>query len=133
GHQYPRVARDEDLGVVRMAEALQNSWALGVKEHDVLAYPDSGLVQTPFPELVAAVHARMVKWKPELVTTFWPESGFSKHPDHMTMGKAALAAAEQLRSHPVDGYAGPKYAAFLLAPTKAMRLLGGDRGRWVVD
>ncbi len=133
GHQYPRVARDGDLGVVRTAEALQNSYALGVEEHDVLDYPDGGLAQTPFLELVAVVHARLTRWKPELVTTFWPESGFSRHADHMTMGKAALAAAEQLRANPVEGYAGPGFAAFLLAPTRAMRLLGGERGRWVAD
>ncbi|APW41854.1 PIG-L deacetylase family protein [Rhodoferax saidenbachensis] len=133
GQQHPQIARQKDLGAVRMAETLVNSYALGVEAHDVLNYPDSGVITVPEEELIAAVQARMVLWKPDTLATFWPESGFSKHNDHMRMGKVAKIAAERLRAKPVDGYAGPKHIAYPLAPSKAMRLVGGERGKWVAD
>ena len=62
GHQVPVVARQEDLGVVRTAEALKNSFNLGVDEHEVWDYPDGGVPEAdalasaewPFP--VEALH-----------------------------------------------------------------------------
>lgn len=133
GQQHPQIARQKDLGTVRMAETLLNSYALGVDEHDVLNYPDSGVITVPEEELITAMQTRMAQWKPDLLVTFWPESGFSRHNDHMRVGKVAQIAAQRLHAHPVDGYAGPQQIAYPLAPSKAMRLVGGERGTWVAD
>lgn len=132
GTQRPQVARQSDLGIVRKAEALKNTWALGVEYHDVLDFPDSGLKDTPLDEITAAVRERMVLHKPDLVVTFWPESGFSNHLDHMKMGLAAETVIRELQSEPVGGYAGPGHIAYILAPTRMMTRFNGDAGRKVV-
>lgn len=132
GTQRPQVARNEDLGYVRMAEALKNTWALGVDTHDVLDFPDGGLKDIPIDTLVNVVRERMVRHRADLIVTFWPESGFTGHADHMRMGLVAEKAILSLQSNPVDGYAGPGHIAYTLAPTRMMGRLGGDRGKMVV-
>lgn len=132
GTQRPQVARQIDLGIVRKAEALKNTWALGVEHHDVLDFPDSGLKDIPLEVLVEAVRQRMVLHKPDLVVTFWPQSGFSNHLDHMKMGLAAETVIRELLSDPVDGYAGPAHIAYILAPTRMMTRFNGEGGRKVV-
>ncbi len=132
GTQRPQVARQSDLGSVRKAEALKNTWALGVETHDVLDFPDGGLISTPIDELVAAVRLRMIEHKTDLVVTFWPESGFSGHADHMKMGLASEIAIRQLQESPVDGYPGPTHIAYALAPTRMMGRFAGEIGQMVV-
>ncbi len=132
GEQYPVIARKVDQGLIRQAETLKNSFALGVDAHDVLDFPDGYLQQGHAAALVAAVRERLLRWQPDLVVSFWPHSGFSNHPDHMQMGMAVEAAAQQLAAAPVDGYAGPRYIAYALAPSRALSLFGGERGQQVV-
>lgn len=132
GEQYPVIARKVDQGLIRQAETLKNSFALGVDEHDVLDFPDGYLQQGHAAELVAAVRERLLRWRPDLVVSFWPQSGFSNHPDHMQMGIAVEAAAQQLAAAPVDGYAGPRFIAYALAPSRALSIFGGERGQQVV-
>lgn len=118
GTPLPQISRYEDLGAVRKAEALKNTWALGVDHHDVLDFPDSGVESVPLKELTEAVALRFLTHKPDLVVTFWPESGFSDHPDHKRMGLIAERVTLDLRANPIDGYAGPSHIAYILAPTK---------------
>ncbi|MBF7730969.1 PIG-L deacetylase family protein [Pseudomonas sp. N040] len=132
GDQYPVIARKVDQGLIRQAETLKNSFALGVDAHDVLDFPDGYLQQGHAAALVAAVRERLLRWRPDLVVSFWPQSGFSNHPDHMQMGTAVEAAAQQLAAAPVDGYAGPRYIAYALAPSRALSMFGGERGQQVV-
>lgn len=132
GTPMPQISRLEDLGQVRKAEALKNTWALGVDFHDVLDFPDGGLANTPLDELTAAVRERMLRHKPDLVVTFWPESGFSDHADHKKMGLAAETVIRDLRAHPVDGYTGPSHIAYALAPTRMMERFAGETGKRVV-
>lgn len=132
GTPLPQISRPEDLGWVRKAEALKNTWALGVDTHDVLDFPDGGLETQPIDDLVAVVRQRMVRHRPGFVVTFWPESGFSDHADHKRMGSVSEIVIRQLRANPVDGYSGPTHIAYVLAPTRMMNRFAGDTGRRVV-
>ncbi len=132
GTPMPQISRLEDLGQVRKAEALKNTWALGVDYHDVLDFPDSGLKDIPLKTLTDAVRQRMLRHRPDLVVTFWPESGFSDHADHKKMGLAAETVIQELRADPVDGYAGPSHIAYALAPTRMMGRFAGETGKRVV-
>lgn len=133
GTPLPQVSRLQDLGWIRKAEALKNTWALGVEHHQVLDFPDGGVADVPLPELVAVVTEQMLEHRPDLVVTFWPESGYSDHADHKRMGLAAETAIIQLRQSPQLGYAGPDYIAYMLAPTRMMSRFAGDMGQQVVD
>jgi LmbE family N-acetylglucosaminyl deacetylase len=133
GTPLPQISRLQDLGWIRKAEALKNTWALGVEHHQVLDFPDGGVDQVPLTALVAAVTAQMLEYRPDLVVTFWPESGYSDHADHKRMGLAAEIAILQLRQSPQQGYAGPVYIAYILAPTRMMSRFAGEMGQRVVD
>lgn len=132
GKQVPQVARQKDLAWVRKAEALKNTWALGVDHHEVLDFPDGGLKDVPIEILALAVRDRMVEYKADLIVTFWPESGLSGHADHRRMGLATEEAIRQLKVNPVEGYAGPRHIAYVLAPTRMMGQFAGELGRFVV-
>jgi LmbE family N-acetylglucosaminyl deacetylase len=132
GTQLPQVSRPEDLAWVRMAETLKNTWALGVEYHDVLDFPDGGLASIALSELAAVIRQRMVQHRPDLVVTFWPESGFSDHPDHKRIGLAVETVIRKLQEEPVKGYAGPSHIAYILAPTRMMGRFAGEMGRRVV-
>lgn len=131
GTPMPQISRLEDLGAVRKAEALKNTWAMGVDHHDVLDFPDGGVEDIPINDLKAAIRARMLRHKPDLVVTFWPESGFSDHPDHKRVGLATERVALDLRAQPVDGYSGPDHIAYALAARPVMKTFAGERGRIV--
>lgn len=131
GHQTPVVARDTDLGVVRKAEALMNSFNLGVDRHVVWDYPDGGVPEVHQGELVARVVAEMKRVRPDVVVGFWPESGATGHPDHMEMGRITeLAIAELAASG--DSYTGPKYLVSTISPSSALSIFGGETGAFVV-
>lgn len=132
GTPLPQISRLSDLGTVRMAETLKNTWALGVDAHDVLAFPDGGLVDISIEELKAAVLSRFLAHRPDLIVTFWPESGFSNHPDHKRMGLVAELVTRELQTRPIDGYTGPTYIAYALAPTRMMSRFAGETGARVV-
>ena len=115
---------------MREAETLKNSYLLGVSDHQVWNYPDGGLEGGRFEEYVARLKTHMIEWKVDLVVTFWPESGFSNHPDHMVAGRAATYAVEALQADGAE-YA-PQAIAYILAPRPMMGRFGGERGRLVV-
>jgi LmbE family N-acetylglucosaminyl deacetylase len=133
GHQVPVVARQQDLGIVRKAEALKNGFALGIDDQEVWDYPDGGVPEVPMEELVARVVARMVAVQPDLVVTFWPASGATGHKDHMRMGLVAETAAKQVRAQGADGYAGPRWIVYMITPPNGLRTFGGEAGKFVAD
>lgn len=130
GTPMPAVSRREELGIIRHAELLKNGYALGVLEQQVWSYPDGALAQVPFETLVAGIGAQLQRWEPDLVVTFWPESGFSNHPDHKRIGAATRDAVR--RYHAVRPDLAPRAIAYILAPRAMMARFGGDRGRVVV-
>jgi LmbE family N-acetylglucosaminyl deacetylase len=139
GEQSPVVARQRDLGAVRMAELLKSGFALGIDEQEVWEYPDGGVPEVPQDALVARIEDAMRRYQPDLVVTFWPASGATGHPDHMRVGLAATRAAEQL-GHGTDAgqlavapRVGPRWIAYALTPRRAFARLGGERGREVAS
>jgi LmbE family N-acetylglucosaminyl deacetylase len=133
GHQVPVVARQQDLGIVRKAEALKNGFALGIDDQEVWDYPDGGVPEVSMEELVARVVARMVAVQPDLVVTFWPASGATGHKDHMRMGLVAETAAKQVRAQAAGGYAGPRWIVYVITPPNGLRTFGGEAGKFVAD
>ena len=132
GHQVPVVARQEDLGVVRTAEALKNSFNLGVDEHEVWDYPDGGVPEADEDELVERLVDTMKRVKPDVVVGFWPESGATGHLDHMEMGRVTELAIAQL-AREGGSYRGPDHLVYTISPTKALETFGGEQGRLVVE
>jgi N-acetylglucosamine malate deacetylase 2 len=130
GTQRPQISRLSDLGLIRQAELLKNGFALGVSEQLVWDYPDGGVPEENFDAMVARLEAQIAIWQPDLVVTFWPESGFTNHADHMEVGRVATAAIEKM--HAEGGNIGPKAIAYILAPRPMMSRFGGERGRTVV-
>lgn len=134
GHQVPTVARQQDLGIVRKAEALKNGFVLGIDDQEVWDYPDGGVPDVPMEEIVARVVAKIAADKPDLVVTFWPASGATGHKDHMRMGLVAETAVKQVRARgAVEGYAGPRWIAYVVTPPNGLRTFGGATGKFVAD
>ncbi|WP_395245141.1 PIG-L deacetylase family protein [Agromyces sp. MMS24-K17] len=131
GEQSPPVGRQSDLGDIRKAEALKNSWNLGVDRHVVWDYPDGGLPEVDEDELVERVVAELRRVKPDVVVAFWPESGATGHKDHMRMGEVAERAIAELEASDGD-YRGPDHLVYTISPTTALSIFGGETGKFVV-
>lgn len=129
GNQVPVVARQEDLGVVRMAEALKNGFALGVDVQEVWEYPDGGVPAVDYEELVGRIGAMIDRVQPDLVVSFWPASGATGHKDHMQVGKATEEAVRRARS----AGGGPRWIAYIITPPNGLRAFGGETGAFVAD
>jgi len=125
GRQSPVVARQSDLGEIREAELLKNGFALGVDEQEVWRYPDGNVPSVPLEELVERIEAALARYEPDLVVTFWPESGATGHKDHRRMGLAAQTAVENA----VARGAGPRWIAYALTPRGALARMGGPEGQ----
>lgn len=133
GHQVPTVARQQDLGIVRKAEALKNGFALGIDDQEVWDYPDGGVPEVPMEELVARVATKIAAVQPDLVVTFWPASGATGHKDHMRMGLVAETAARQAREQASGSYQGPRWIVYVITPPNGLRAFGGGTGKFVAD
>lgn len=134
GHQVPTVARQQDLGLVRKAEALKNGFALGIDDQEVWDYPDGGVPDIPMDEIVARIVAKIIAVQPDVVVTFWPPSGATGHKDHMRMGLAAETAVKQARETLAGGaYKGPRWIAYVITPPNGLRTFGGETGKFVAD
>ncbi len=135
GHQVPTVARQQDLGIVRKAEALKNGFALGIDDQEVWDYPDGGVSSESIDEITARIEAKIEAVQPDLVVTFWPASGATGHKDHMRMGLAAESAVMQARTRlaGVGGYKGPRWIAYVITPPNGLRTFGGETGKFVAD
>ena len=86
-------ATPETLGAVRRVED-RNAWrVLGRSpfRHEWFGYPDGGLADVPFDELVDRVAAVLGEERPDVVATFGPD-GITGHPDHIRIGEAASSA-----------------------------------------
>ena len=132
GEQSPVVARQSDLAVVREAEALKNSFHLGVDAHEVWQYPDGGVPAVSEEEIVDRLVGVMDLVKPDVVVGFWPESGATGHKDHMQMGRVTELAIAELAARD-SGYAGPSHLVYTISPTKALEIFGGEVGSFVAE
>jgi LmbE family N-acetylglucosaminyl deacetylase len=101
----PSLATRETLGRVREEEDRRSWIALGrpPDRHEWLRYPDHGLAEVPFEELVDRVAGILRAERPDVVSTFGPD-GVTGHPDHITIGEATTEAFHRLRTEGVDGF-----------------------------
>jgi LmbE family N-acetylglucosaminyl deacetylase len=97
-------ANRETLGRVRREEDRRAWVALGRQpdRHDWLSYPDGGLAEVRFAELVERIATIFDAERPDVVVTFGPD-GITGHPDHITIGRATTKAFLQFAQ---DGGAG---------------------------
>ncbi len=101
----PALATPETLGRVREEED-RRSWIVLGREpdrHEWLRYPDHGLADTSFEELVDRIAAILRDERPDVVTTFGPD-GITGHPDHVTVGAATTEAFHRLRREGAGGF-----------------------------
>ncbi len=129
GSPDPPLSRPADLGLVREAETLKHSFALGVAEHEVWSFPDGQLSEERFEELTEEIATRLARWKPDLVITFDPASGLTLHPDHMSIGRAAMRALQKVAN--AEAASAPPRVLFVLAPRKALQTFGGAQGKQI--
>lgn len=101
----PSLATREDLGEVREEEDRRSWIALGrvPDRHEFLRYPDGGVADMPFDELVDRITAILHDERPDVVITFGPE-GVTGHADHITVGGATTAAFHRCRAKGGDGF-----------------------------
>jgi LmbE family N-acetylglucosaminyl deacetylase len=101
----PSLATRETLGAVREEEDRRSWVTLGrtPDRHEWLRYPDHGVADVPFDELVARIEAILRDERPDVVITFGPD-GITGHPDHITVGEATTAAFHALRAEGSDGF-----------------------------
>jgi LmbE family N-acetylglucosaminyl deacetylase len=124
GISSARFARD-DLPRIREDEVRRHGAALGVVEQEVWPYVDGHLAQVPLADLTARIAEQLRAWHPDVVVTFDPGGGFSAHPDHLRVGRAVTDA--------FCAVPGPRLLVYALAPRRAARSFGGERGRLVAD
>ena len=82
-----------DLGTIRRVEDA-NAWRVVGKSpyrQEWFGYPDGGVPDVPFDELVDRVATVLGEERPDVVATFGPD-GITGHPDHIRIGEAATAA-----------------------------------------
>jgi LmbE family N-acetylglucosaminyl deacetylase len=137
GKVDPPICRQEDLGIVREAETLKFGYFLGLKRQVIWRYPDGKVADVPLAEISERIARAIREMKPELVLTFEPATGFTMHPDHKAIGHATTEAF-RIASDPafdqsVSEPFAPRFLVYFLAPTRAMRLFGGERGREVAE
>jgi LmbE family N-acetylglucosaminyl deacetylase len=90
----PPVTDREHLGEVRAAELGEAAGILGVAKVHFLGFLDGQLANVPGEQLVERVVETVRRVRPHVLVGFGPE-GVSRHPDHMTMCEAALAAFDR--------------------------------------
>ena len=86
-------ATPETLGAVRRKEDRRAWRMLGLSpyRHEWFGYPDGGLAEVPYEDLVDRVAAVLGAERPDVVATFGAD-GITGHPDHITIGRAATDA-----------------------------------------
>jgi N-acetyl-1-D-myo-inositol-2-amino-2-deoxy-alpha-D-glucopyranoside deacetylase len=94
----PSLATPANLGAVREDEDRRSWVALGrvPDRHEFLRYPDGGVADAPFDELVERIAAILREERPDVVITFGPE-GVTGHADHITAGRATTEAFRRCR------------------------------------
>jgi LmbE family N-acetylglucosaminyl deacetylase len=118
----PSLATPENLGRVREGEDVASWREAGVPvEHHFLRFPDGGVADVPFEELIGGIVAALRETRPDVVVTFGPE-GVTGHADHIAAGKAATEAFHRLRA---DGGRRLPAVALRLDPAKPDGSPGG--------
>jgi N-acetylglucosamine malate deacetylase 2 len=83
------------LGDVRAAELADATRVLGLRGHELLAYPDGRLAEVPVGDLASHVVAAARRQRSDLLVVF-DDSGVTGHPDHQQATRAAVTAGDHL-------------------------------------
>ena len=83
------------LADVRAAELAAAARVLGLRGHEMLAYPDGRLAEIPVADLAAHVVTAARRQGTDLLVVF-DEGGVTGHPDHQHATHAALTASDHL-------------------------------------
>ena len=104
--RQPGLATRETLGAVRRAELDRSARVLGISQHAVLDYRDSGMagspanesplafINAPAEQVVERLVAEMRQFRPQVVLTFEP-GGLYGHPDHIAICRHTTRAFHQ--------------------------------------
>lgn len=98
-------ATRETLPAIRRAED-EAAWrAVGrlPDRHEWLGFPDGGVAEVPFEEVVGAVARILEEEEPAVVLTFGSDGIFG-HPDHIAIGAATDEAFHRLRGRGGSGF-----------------------------
>ncbi|WP_346861438.1 PIG-L family deacetylase [uncultured Draconibacterium sp.] len=123
GTQMPQVCQQQFLGDIRKAEVYKSGFQLGVDYQKVFDYGDGTLEKQNLQELQDKIVRELIQFQPDLVVTFWPESGMTMHPDHRTIGKATQLAFNQYLARQTK--IAPRLA-YTIMPPKVLSLLENE-------
>jgi len=123
GEQQPQVCQQQFLGDIRKAEVLKSGFVLGVDHQKVYDYGDGTLTSLDIDTLVSNILTELNVFQPDLVVTFWPESGMTGHPDHCTIGKATQLAVAKYKE---EKKGVTLKLAYTIMPPKVLTMLGND-------
>jgi LmbE family N-acetylglucosaminyl deacetylase len=101
----PSLATRATLGAVREQED-RDAWNVVGRppdRHGFLRYPDGGVADVPFDELVERFAGVLRDERPEVVVTFGPD-GITGHADHIAVGRAASEAFHRVRAAGGPGF-----------------------------
>jgi LmbE family N-acetylglucosaminyl deacetylase len=122
-----------ELATVRAGELARYGVFLGLDDQVLWGYPDGGLRNDRIVGLERDVIAAIREWKPDLVVSFEPNTGFTLHPDHMAVGRVAefaIRVSGDISVMPETGPPhSPRWIAFVLAPRRMLNRFGGSTGR----
>ncbi|HEX9635871.1 MAG TPA: PIG-L family deacetylase [Candidatus Limnocylindria bacterium] len=89
-------ASDEDIAATREEELRCAAGKIGLTEVTLLeGYPDGGVAEMPFAQLVDDIAIWLGDRRPDAVITFGAH-GITGHPDHVVVGSATRWAVERL-------------------------------------
>ena len=134
--RQPGAATPETLGAVRRTELARAVRILGLAEHEVYGYRDSGMMGTPpnqhprafinapAAEVVERLVGEIRRFRPQVVLTFEP-GGLYGHPDHIAISRHTTEAFQQAS----DPHHFPQQLAQGLSPHTPERLFYAARPR----
>lgn len=91
-HYRGGVEDNIELGRQRRAELTAACEILGVRDHEVLHFPDGELLHEDFFKLTGDIVARIRRVRPQVVLTFGGDGSVNLHRDHTITSAAATAA-----------------------------------------
>jgi len=96
----------DEVGRLREAELRAAAAALGVRDVQVLGYPDQQLDQAHPVEAIARIAVHLRRTRPQVVLTFAPDGAYG-HPDHIAVSQLTTAAVVAAADACADGTLAP--------------------------
>jgi LmbE family N-acetylglucosaminyl deacetylase len=127
-------ATRELLGEIRREEDRRSWVALGREpdRHEWLGYPDGGVGDVSFDEVVDRIATIFREDRPDVVITFGPD-GITGHEDHIAVGRAATEAFHAARASAAEGFERLLYNAIPAARLDRFNEVLRERGMEAID